>query len=479
MRLTRFAMRRILSLIGALILLVVTFQNCSKVDVQQSFSTVLSSSAQSGGNGGSYDGKLRTYIRYVPNSCQSTQGQKDIFGTLIVDAQKTILVQDACVDMSYEIGLGDGRLEQSIYNPDLIGLNSAIFELKSPAASNPESIDLWCRYTDSQENLGLDIVAKTSLANGAIRVGIFKGENLKSSSPRILAPQFYPAVKSTSNSILSVASLDGALKAEVDLSTRSGPYYQAQARVTTGSQSENFQMSCRVLSYEPAVYSASSDIEAIYQMNEPLGLAGSGAVVKDSSSHGRTGILQNPDSLGASYVSGTYQNALLFDGRNDYVDISPLAKAVSTEMTISLWFKLSPGFRDDHVAFAINTAIGDNILKVGTGMCAGTTDRPNLSFELKDTCYDTVRNVDDQAWHMVTVTVSNGQGAIYVDGVFVEQHPMILPLTPTDVWSIGQDYDGAMSSNDFWDGMIDEVVVWSRVLTSAEIGAAFETSRPR
>ena len=79
--------------------------------------------------------------------------------------------------------------------------------------------------------------------------------------------------------------------------------------------------------------------------------------------------------------------------------------------------------------------------------------------------------VDDNQWHMLTYVKSGSVGTHYVDGV--EQGTHIVrypPFSSDDRWSVGQEWDTANPSNFFGDaGQVDEVAIWRRALTMAEI----------
>ncbi len=88
-----------------------------------------------------------------------------------------------------------------------------------------------------------------------------------------------------------------------------------------------------------------------------------------------------------------------------------------------------------------------------------------------------------QAWHNVTVTAAydapNNETTLtlYMDGVAIATNSDVIPssLSPTTHLNIGS-YRGGDAR--YWDGYIDDVGVWNRVLSSTEIAALQSNAIP-
>ena len=468
--------------IAVFLLLAVSYQNCSGPSAPVNFQSTLSSSAtDSSGNGGTYDGKpIGTFLRRSPSACSANNNW---IGVLNIGESNAELIDDLCVALNYVIELIDTRLEFSAFNPDYIGLNSAIFEKSESATplANAPVVDLWCHYQDAQ--FGLDVVVKTNVANTSTESTVYVGENLSSSSPQARKLAALPTVKSSSAGRLVASSSDGTLSTEVDISNPDLIKHPGRATIRYNNSNLNLSMSCRVASNKPAVLVKPSSALALYQMDQPFGAAANNSLVLDSSRNNRDAILRNSDGQGAQFVAGLIGGALSFDGVDDNVDITPLSSQTTNGFTFSSWVLPSNLINDKAILFGIYDPINylpsySNSLRVGFGLCNATAaDKFQLTLDMRGTCQATGIDIVDGQWHMVTLTVQGSQATLYLDGVQVGQYAIITTLIPaTDIWAIGQDYDSVTNQNDRYNGLIDEVIVWNSPLTAAEVADIYKNS---
>ncbi|MEF8788925.1 MAG: LamG domain-containing protein [Haloarculaceae archaeon] len=84
--------------------------------------------------------------------------------------------------------------------------------------------------------------------------------------------------------------------------------------------------------------------------------------------------------------------------------------------------------------------------------------------------------INDGNWHHIAVTLNDSTGRVtyYVDGTAVHGFTTSSRIAPDDVMSLGQDSDNAnygfgTGTSDFLEGTLDEVRVYDRVLSPAEI----------
>ncbi len=152
-----------------------------------------------------------------------------------------------------------------------------------------------------------------------------------------------------------------------------------------------------------------------------------------------------------------------------YVDIAaPVIEDDTRTYTVAGWFKVEGGtgrrflWETAATHYPISTEITpDGTLKAFTRL--SDLSSPNL---------DSFIPAADGEWHHAAVTFNSaaGEAAIYLDGVKVEGEfaPPILNLgtAPTEGFHIGT-YRAA--DGRFFDGWIDDVGVWGRVLTEGEI----------
>jgi hypothetical protein len=166
---------------------------------------------------------------------------------------------------------------------------------------------------------------------------------------------------------------------------------------------------------------------------------------------------------GATYATGKINNGFSFDGVNDYVNV-----ATSFGQSFS-----SPNSAHSYSAWIYPTSVtGYNwIIQNGTST-TGTSMiliGANLCFFFQGGANQTSSNVtiSINTWTLVTV-VYNGAGSVsfYKDGVFdVAKTASWTETAGTATTNIGS-YVKALH---FFDGIIDEVGVWNRALTSTEV----------
>jgi hypothetical protein len=86
-------------------------------------------------------------------------------------------------------------------------------------------------------------------------------------------------------------------------------------------------------------------------------------------------------------------------------------------------------------------------------------------------------NGRDGNWHMVTVTYASGSQRLYVDGCLaaLSTYAGPLPLVPDGVLIGGFSFGPYHHP---WIGDLDEVSIYSRVLSAAEVGRSYKRHRP-
>jgi hypothetical protein len=439
---------RIVGPVAIFVALALAFQNCSPTRGKTTGEP--STTTQMNGNGGTYDGKPAEgkYVRQHSEGCS----ESGTIGVLQVTSSLSKVTADICTSMDYSIGFSDTRLNYSQYNRDYIGFNSAIFEAEAVFTATPEPVELWCRHV--QPDSGVDLVVKS---NG--QGNLYRGDQLGTPKANVFprTPLTVQLTKTSSSISVTSSTVNGS----VDLSSKNNGTFAGQLTISGA----NLSVDCRVLSSEPAVYTQPANILAMYQMDGTVGPLLNNSVLQDSSQNSFSADLHNLNGTGAARISaGRYSQALHLGGTDDYVDFSALATKVGTDLTVSMYLRPDLKISDDKVAFAVNTNIGGNVIKIGTGMCSGTGDQSHLSLELGNNCYDTGKVVVDGQWHAVSASISLGRATLYLDGVQVENQALVHPFSTTDIWSLGTDYDTSLKPGDFWLGDIDEVTIWSVAL---------------
>jgi prepilin-type N-terminal cleavage/methylation domain-containing protein len=203
----------------------------------------------------------------------------------------------------------------------------------------------------------------------------------------------------------------------------------------------------------------------IWFMNE-----GAGTTVADYSNNGGTATFNGSPTWSSDTISGS-GNSLSFNGSNTYLTGSMPAGAFSGDFTITAWFK--------RTAMTTWGAIYSNSV--------GTSDTPIM----------TMRNATNQ-FGIMRVGVTENEG-VYVDlgtdmdgkwifgvvqrqgttlRVFAYKEGRLISNSGTLTWTlnstnqfyIGRHYQGAVQ---VWNGLIDEVAVYSDALTFSQIDSLY------
>lgn len=200
---------------------------------------------------------------------------------------------------------------------------------------------------------------------------------------------------------------------------------------------------------------------AYYRFEETTGTTAS-----DSSGSGNDGTYMNGVTLGETGIAGA---AAGFDGVNDYVNTP---NTVGMDFTLEAWINTtanSPG--------GVHAWEGDGLLWSDVGGSAddfvvGILDN-RLAFTygdsltLNDTTVTGGPELNDGEWHHIAVTRDMGVGvALYVDGNLVAAGPannQILDDNP-EIHIGGNTLDSR-----YFQGLIDEVAYYDRVLTVYEL----------
>jgi len=198
---------------------------------------------------------------------------------------------------------------------------------------------------------------------------------------------------------------------------------------------------------------------------------GSGTSLTDNSGNSNTGTLTNGPTWKASGCFAGPRNALDFDGTNDFVDCGTAANTKITDnLTISAWVKTSctdGGWR---------TFLTNHWLGFTSGMILAvspTTGLFHYAFCQSTgvwTSRDPANSVtNDGKWHNIVITFQAGTIKTYFDGKLIDTYISGLSsivYTNERTLQIGRD---SGTEQEWWQGQIDEVSIWSRVLSENEV----------
>ena len=189
----------------------------------------------------------------------------------------------------------------------------------------------------------------------------------------------------------------------------------------------------------------------------------SGSSVADSSGNGNTGT-----ASGTTIVDGKYGKARSFNGSNSYTEIPHSSSLnLSTAITVEAWVNPA-ATKYNMISSKADDGSGNNdwYFALGSGGCVGSL----ISFYWSGSgwiCGTT--NVSNNVWTHVAVTWDGSAVNLYFNGNS-NRAPFSLSgarATNAAPVRIGSYQSGADTTN--FNGIIDEVRVYNRALSSAEI----------
>lgn len=205
------------------------------------------------------------------------------------------------------------------------------------------------------------------------------------------------------------------------------------------------------------------------------------AVVRDAS--GSTNHANAcPNTTGPTGgAAGKFGSAGSFDGTNDYIDALDKTDfefgATNSEMTLSAWIypsTISPAAAMTIMSKYNSTSNREYIFQMST------TGKLTLSLSgdgASVTSLSSTSTLTANTWQLVTVTFSAATGAtrFYVNGALDKDGTIaVSPIfTGTALFEIGATNKSTTTPDLFWSGSLDEVRVYRRVLSPAEIASLY------
>jgi len=212
---------------------------------------------------------------------------------------------------------------------------------------------------------------------------------------------------------------------------------------------------------------------------------GSGKVAHDASGNGHDGTLDHGPTWVAAADAKMGTGALLFDGTDDRVSIDGFDVEGGTGITIACWFNASnldtPGNDPRMVSKATSGENADHWFMLSSSREGGIKI---LRFRLRtDGITDEKKahpdgTIELNVWIHATIAWDGATMLIYKNGVEVGSLPKTgnLDVDPSVGMAIGNQPDGA--ENRPFDGVIDDVAIWNRALTPAEIADVMTNGIP-
>ena len=198
------------------------------------------------------------------------------------------------------------------------------------------------------------------------------------------------------------------------------------------------------------------------------------------------GAIDNLDSYGAN-ASADYkwrvisETGLYFNGETSYVKI-PNRPVLNTlgpypNRTISLWFKTSKLNQSNAILFESGKTYGFAIYINQNSVCGNTRSGGGLSGKLSG-------EIKADVWHHVALVLDGGSTLkLYLDGNLAKSHNNAQPVPTHGVFGydksnigIGKEVEETIISNSsHFAGRIDDVAIFNRALSDAEISDLYNT----
>ncbi len=190
----------------------------------------------------------------------------------------------------------------------------------------------------------------------------------------------------------------------------------------------------------------------------------SGTSATDSSGQASNATLNN----GATFASGLHGNALSLDGSDDYAETPFILNPANTDHTATAWVKLdvSNGTRQ-----TILQQLGG-----GATWLFRTASNGKLG-SWGGVAVDSISSIPVGEWTHVGVVVEGNQKYLFVNGnaeasATISSYPSV-----ATGMRIGR-HKSPNTTNEEWDGLIDDVRIYDKALTNAEMIALYHAGAP-
>ncbi|MFH1585407.1 MAG: LamG-like jellyroll fold domain-containing protein, partial [archaeon] len=213
---------------------------------------------------------------------------------------------------------------------------------------------------------------------------------------------------------------------------------------------------------------------AMYNFDNVSVLGEDDTHIKDLSDHWNDGTTVGSPIINSS---GRYGRSVSFEsGNREYINITEVADDVNASQgTIIFWMKMNP----EMINYPNNSAIIEVGYSGSTDFIGFRTDDAG-NFYIRYRCGSNKQAVISDlmgfdTWHFIVGIWNSTDVSIYDNGVWKASATPNCIISQLDQATIGTDAQQIIG-NIFFNGTIDEVRIWNRVLTAAEINQSYMTN---
>jgi arylsulfatase A-like enzyme len=194
--------------------------------------------------------------------------------------------------------------------------------------------------------------------------------------------------------------------------------------------------------------------------------------LEDNSGNGKHGVLKNYPVWYSDDPNGLSGGCLSFDGLDDYVEVPFVLDPNDGTFSAFAWVKGGGGTQN------IICQTDDSFGNIGR-IWVNVTSTGDLATQLRPSdgslgglIYDIPTSWDTSAWHHVGVVWDGNRRHLYLDGIEVEkdENPISnLESVNSGLYIGAHKYRETTHSDAHWDGLIDDVRIYRRALSTDEI----------
>lgn len=213
---------------------------------------------------------------------------------------------------------------------------------------------------------------------------------------------------------------------------------------------------------------------------------GSSDTAYDYSGNGNDGTI-----YGAAWVDGISDSALYFDGQDDYVFVPDSNSLdLTTDGTVMEWIQIPSSFSPPYggVGFVNKMLHSTGMYSYELGIdhdgpCFGAIgDGVNgIAVYCNDYHrYETPDFLYDDTWHLLAFTWNPTELILYIDGAFENSHTNTTSGAQISTWDLHIGRRKYQPTGwEYYEGLIDEVRIYNRALSEAEIESLYYEYVPR